>query len=163
VVRVSQLGIAIGALGGMVTLMGLFPGVTGLTPTPGIGIIQIITMLFGFSLLILGALIYVKYAFYANQPSTLMQQIGSRLALTGLVLAAMSGLADLLGFGSHGRGFTEDVLLGPLQAAGIIGGFMMSCIGVLLYAITGRPDAPAADVFDDEGEEYEEDQPQNDT
>jgi hypothetical protein len=157
--RVSQIGIALGALGGMVTLMGLFPGVTGLTPTPGIGIIQIITMLFGFSLLILGALIYVKYAFYAHQPPTLMQQIGSRLALTGLVLASMAGLADLLGFGSHGRGFTEDVLLGPLQAAGIIGSFMMSCIGVLLYAITGRPDAPAAGELEDDGDA--EEQPQD--
>jgi cellobiose-specific phosphotransferase system component IIC len=137
--RVAQLGIVIGALGVMLTLMGLFPGVTGLAPTPGVGIVQIFTILTGFTLLILGALIYVKYAYYANRPPNLAQQIGYRLALTGLVLAALAALADHLGFGSHSREFTVDTFLGPLQAAAMIGSFVLACIGVLIYAITGQP------------------------
>ncbi len=138
--RIAQIGIAIGALGMMITFMGLFPGMTGLDSTPGFGIIQMLTVLAGFTLLMLGAIIYIKYAYYATRRATLAQQIGVRLALTGLVLAAMSGLADLLGYGSHGPGFSAIVIFGRLQAAGFVASFFMSAIGVLVYALAGQPD-----------------------
>lgn len=138
--RIAQLGIAIGALGAVIALMGLFPGVTGLTPTPNIGIIQLIVILMGFSLLLLGALVYVKFTFYGNTPSNLAQQIGTRLALTGLVFAALSGLADVLGFGTHTRVSAADVYIGPLQSIGIIGSFIVSAVGILLYAVAGNPE-----------------------
>lgn len=139
--RVAQFGIALGTLGIMLTLMGLFPGVTGVAPTYGIGIIQIFAILTGFGLLITGGLIYVKFTFYASIPANLAQQIGIRLALTGLVFAGLAGLADVVGFGSHVRGEGVDILLGPLQAAGLIGSFVVSSIGVLIYALTGKPDS----------------------
>ena len=138
--RIAQIGIAIGALGMMISFMGLFPGMTGLDSTPGFGIIQTLTVLVGFTLLMLGAIIYIKYAYYATKTATLAQQIGQRLALTGLVLAAMSGLADLLGYGSHGPGFSAIVIFGRLQAAGFVASFFMSAIGVLIYALAGQPD-----------------------
>ena len=53
--RIAQFGIALGALGTMLTFMGLFPGVTGLPPASGIGIVQSVTILIGFVLLIAGA------------------------------------------------------------------------------------------------------------
>jgi hypothetical protein len=134
-------------LGAMLTLMGLFPGFTGLDPTVGIGIVQIFAMLIGFSLLILGALIYVKFTFYSTSRSNLMQQIGTRLAMTGLVLASMAALADVLGFGSHGvvtnlDGATgnTDIFLGRAQAIGILVNFLIASLGVLIYAISGDPD-----------------------
>lgn len=138
--RIAQVGIALGALGMILTLMGLFPGVTGVTPTPSIGIVQIIAILVGFALLILGALLYVKFTFYTSQPSNLLQQIGTRLALTGLLFAALSGLADILGFGSHTRAAAVDAFIGPLQAVGVIGNFLLSAAGVLLYAMSGTED-----------------------
>lgn len=145
--RVAQIGIALGALGVILGLMGLFPGVTGVTPTPNIGIVQIIALLTGFTLLILGALIYVKFTFYTTTPSNLVQQIGTRLALTGLVFAVMTGLADVLGFGSHFRTVEQDVyLIGPLQAAGVIGSFIVAAVGVLIYALAGDPEPPSDDV-----------------
>ena len=122
----------------MLILMGLFPGITGIRPTTTIGIIQIVTILAGFGLLIIGALIYVKFMFYATQDTNLSQQVGVRLALTGLVFAAICGLADVLGFGSNLRGPDSDFLLGPLQAFGVIGSFLVASIGVILYAITGK-------------------------
>jgi hypothetical protein len=134
--RVAQLGIALGALGAVLVLMGLFPGVTGITPTPNIGIAQIITVLAGFYALILGALMYAKFTFYENIPSTLLQQIGTRLALTGLVFASLSGTADILGFGSHE--LSSEVLLGPLQLFGVLGNFLLSAVGVLIYVMAGR-------------------------
>lgn len=135
--RVAQFGIALGALGIVLTLMGLFPGVTGMEPTRGIGITQISAILIGFLLLILGALIYVKFTFYVFKPANLAQQIGVRLALTGLLFAAMSGYADILGFGSHERTATTDIFLGNLQAIGLIGSFAIASVGVLVYAISG--------------------------
>lgn len=135
--RVEQIGIAIGALGAMLILMALFPRVTSLTPTPGLGVIQIFVFLVGFSWFIFGALFYAKFAFYPRVQSTLLQQIGTRLAFTGLVLAAMAALPDALGFGTHGVGTEQENYFGPLQAAGVLSGFFMSCIGVLVYAVTG--------------------------
>jgi uncharacterized membrane protein len=136
--RVAQFGIALGALGVVLTFMGLFPGVTGLEPASGIGIVQIFTILVGFTLLILGALIYVKFTFYPSQSATLAQQIGVRLALTGLLFAGMAGLSDVLGFGSHPRGPDSEPLFGFLQAFGLIGSFVLASIGVLVYAVAGR-------------------------
>jgi len=152
--RISQIGIALGALGAIIMLMGLFPGVTGVEPTSGVGIVQIFVALAGFTLMIVGALIYVKFAFYFNRKSTLAQMIGTRLALTGILLAGITGLADALGFGSHGSEFTEFEFLGPLQGVGIIGSYLMSCIGVLIYALGGdmggNPVTPA--TTDDESQ-----------
>ncbi|MCA9910750.1 MAG: hypothetical protein KC519_18970, partial [Anaerolineae bacterium] len=100
-IRISQFGVALGALGFIVTLMGLFPGVTGIRPGEGVGAVQFVVIWFGFVGLILGGLIYVKYTYYPQKPSNLGQQIGVRLAWTGLIATGMCGLADFLGFGSH--------------------------------------------------------------
>ena len=139
--RLAQFGIAIAALGMVLTFMGLYPGITGISPTQGIGIVQVFIVLIGFTLLILGALIYVKYTFYAGQPGTLAQQIGVRLALTGLIFSGLVGFADMLDFGSHFRGEGE-TFFGWLQAVGIIAGFVVASVGVLLYALRGDPREP---------------------
>ena len=135
--RIAQFGIALGALGTMLTFMGLFPGVTGLPPASGIGIVQIVTILAGFVLLITGALIYVKFTFYMGKQANLAQQIGVRLALTGLLFAVMMGMADIVGFGSHLRSDQVEPLFGILQAIGIIGSFVIAAVGVLVYAVSG--------------------------
>ena len=134
--RIAQFGIAVGVLGVMLTFMGLFPGVTGIEETGGIGPLQIFTILAGFSLLIAGALIYVKFTFYLGRPANLAQQIGIRLALTGLIFAAMAGLADILGFGSNPPD-TGSICLGPWQAVGMVDSLFIASLGVLIYAVTG--------------------------
>ena len=135
--RFAQVGIALGALGAMICLMGLFPSVTGAEPTVGIGLVQVIMVLFGYSLLILGALTYLKYTFYLDVPATLSQQIGTRLAMTGLLFAALAGLADLLGFGTHISDGAGDIFFGQLQMVGILASFGLSSLGVLVYVLAG--------------------------
>jgi hypothetical protein len=135
--RFAQVGIALGALGVMICFMGLFPGVTGAQVTAGIGLIQVVMVLVGYSLLILGALTYLKYSFYLEVPVTLSQQIGTRLALTGILFAALAGLADILGFGSHVRDDTGDIFFGQLQMIGILASFGISSLGVLIYVLAG--------------------------
>lgn len=139
-VRVAQLGIAVGLLGVVITAIGLFPGLTGLAPTQGIGIVQIFAILTGFTLLIFGALVYVKFTFFPRTHSNLLQQIGTRLAMTGLVLAVLAGLADILGFGSHGNDPETIIFLGPWQAIAILLNFLLSAFGVLIYALAGEPE-----------------------
>ena len=144
--RFAQVGIALGALGVMLCLMGLFPGVTGAVPTVGIGLVQVVMVLIGYGLLILGALTYLKFTFFLDVPSTLVQQIGNRLALTGILFAALAGLADILGFGTHIRDDVADIFFGQLQLIGILTSFALSSVGVLVYVLAGAPLARHAPV-----------------
>lgn len=82
--RVGQLGVVIGLLGLVITLIGLFPGLIAFPPTPGLGVMQILVVNFGFSVLIFGAMIYVKFIFYAESRLTLAQKIGIRLSFNRL-------------------------------------------------------------------------------
>ncbi len=151
--RFGQVGISISALGIVIALMGLFPQLTGFPPTPGIGLVQVLMLLTGQSLLMQGAIIYIKTTFYFGIPITLTQSIGLRLCYTGILFASLAGLADILGFGSHPRSVVSDLYLGELQALGIILSFFVSAFGVLLYALGGRPAAeeppPSSDITPD--------------
>jgi hypothetical protein len=140
--RFAQVGVAIGALGIVLALMGLFPGLTGVQPTPGIGIVQVMMLLTGYGMLLIGGIIYAKSMFYLGQEPTLAQQIGTRLALTGWIFAALSGFADLFNFGSHLRTDTSDIFFGQLQALGLIASFSVAAFGVLLYVLAGEPRLP---------------------
>lgn len=144
---IAQLGIAFSALGIMLSFMGLFPGVTGIDPGRGVGIVQYATIMIGFVLLHFGAVIYVKFTFYDNRPSNFAQQIGIRLTITGLLLGGMAGLADFLGFGSHARTEFTDVVFGPIQAVVVVGSLLIAALGVLVYASTGNPpEDPTSDT-----------------
>jgi len=139
VVKVAQIGIVVAVLGIIISLVGLFPGIIALPLTPGFGVVQILVIVFGFSTLILGALIYAKFKFYAFQEHTLTQQIGIRVAFTGITFAVLAGLADVLGFGSNLRADSGETLLGPLQMVGMIGSFFVAALGVVVYALAGSP------------------------
>lgn len=139
---VAQFGIAIGALGIVLALMGLFPGVTGIRPGIGLGRVQFATILTGFALIDVGALIYIKFILYPGRAANLIQQVGVRLSLTGLIVGGMAGVADFLGFGSHARTPEIDGMFGPLQAIGLVGGLTIAAIGVLIYAAAGSEPEP---------------------
>ena len=144
--RVSQVGIFLGTLGIVLAVTGLFPGIAGMPTTLGIGAVQLVTVLVGLSLLIFGALLYVRSTFYPKGSANFTQQIAVRLSLTALLFASMSAVADILGFGSNVRVlYEEDIFFGPLQAAGLIGGFLVAAAGVLLYALGGPQEPDDAD------------------
>ena len=135
--RYTQTSITIGALGIVITLIGLFPGIIGLETVGGVGVLQVLVILLGFSIIFIGAYLFVKQTFYPGLPTTLAQDIGVRLTLTGLLIAAAAGLADVLGFGSHGAADNTRPLLGRLQAIGFIGGFLIASLGVGLFTLFG--------------------------
>lgn len=134
-VRTAQLGIILIALGIILTLIGLFPGIAGSPPVGDVGQIQITVILAGFCLQIFGAWVYVRFNFYPEGYINLIQQIGIRLTWTGLLFSLLSGFADILGFGSHGS--SEGFFLGRGQAVGLVGGFLFASIGLLIYALGG--------------------------
>jgi amino acid transporter len=138
----AQVGIAISTLGIVLALIGMFPGVTGLDATAGIGVLQIVVILTGFTLLIGGALLYVQSTYYPGVRHNLAQQIAVRLSASGLLFATIAGLGDLLGFGSHPPGPNGGPFLGYLQAAGLIGGFVVASAGVILFALLGPEEKP---------------------
>jgi uncharacterized membrane protein len=138
--QTSYVGVVLGIFGVVLTLIGLFPSLTGAEASEGVGVLQLLVVLTGLSVFILGGFVFVKGTYYADKAQTLAQSIGVRLSLTGLVLASFAGFADLLGFGTHPPGQPVPPLLGPWQATGIIGGFMIASLGVLVYAAFGERD-----------------------
>lgn len=139
----SQLGIMVILLGAVVALTGFFPGVMGLEAARGIGVLQALAILAGFGGLIGGAYIYVKVTYYLNQKNTLAQRIAVRLSLTGLLISAATGLADVLGFGSHPQIATiQRPLVGTYQLVGMFVGFAIASFGVIIYTLMGDHDEP---------------------
>ncbi len=157
--RLPQVGIAISVLGGVITLIGLFPTVTGFDPTAGIGILQTLVILAGFSILITGAFIFVQSAYYPGVKHNLAQQIGLRLSMTGLVFATGAGLADILGYGSHPIGVEgSHPILGQWKAAGMVGGFVIASAGVIIFALMGQPGSPddTSNTANDEPDDHKD-------
>ncbi len=131
--RLSQLGVFCTVLGGVVLFLGLFPSAVDADTTPGIGVTQVITVLAALSLILLGAYVVTYDLFRRGRPPTLVADVGVRLGLTGMVLAAASSMADVMGFGSHSGG--GGPFFGWLQATGMLVGFGVAAVGVVLYGI----------------------------
>ncbi len=143
--KYGEVSIIIGTLGVVIALIGLFPGIVGLEAASGVGVLQVLVILLGFSILFTGAYLFVKTSFYTGLPNSLAQDIGIRLTLTGLLIAGAAGLADVLGFGSHpSTGFNRP-LLGHLQATVFIGGIMLASLGIVIFALFGPPEDNSAD------------------
>ncbi len=136
--KLAQFGIAAALLGLVITFMGLFPGVVGLEQSPGVGVLQIMVILTGISIMMIGAYVFVQANYYPGKKHNLAQQIAIRLSMTGMVLSTASGLVDILGFGSHQPGVTaQRPYLGPIQTIGIIGGFLIASFGVIIFTLMG--------------------------
>jgi len=134
--RLTQLGIFTGVLGAVILFLGLFPNAVGVARALGIGPAQIVAILSGLFLLVLGAYIIVYSIAHRGRPTNLMRDIGVRLGMTGLVFATASTIADILGFGSHtGQG---GLVFGWLQALGMMVGFGIAAAGVLVYGAAAR-------------------------
>jgi len=131
--RLAQFGIFTTVTGGVVLFLGLFPDAVAAEGTPGIGIVQMIAMLSGLVLIIGGAYVAAYAMFHRGAPPSLVRSIGLRMGLTGLVFAAAATLSDAMGYGSHGGG--AGIVFGWLQTAGMLAGFGMAAIGVLVYAL----------------------------
>ena len=130
--RLARLAVAIIVVGFFLFLIGVFPDVIRLGLTPGIGIAQISTFLFGLTVMTLGAYVYAYATRHRAQPRRLREDIGVRLMATGLVIAYATGFADVLGIGSHYG--AERPLFGLFQAAGVALGVFVIVAGIFMYS-----------------------------
>jgi hypothetical protein len=105
----------------------------GLDLTPGFGMVQMFQLLVGLSCLTLAGYLRIHSLRPDDAPRSLQADIGIRLGATGLVFAYVSGLADLIGIGTHVQpGFVRP-FAGPLQLGGFLLGVIMIATGMLLY------------------------------
>ncbi len=105
----------------------------GLDTTPGFGVIQMVSFLGGLTSLTLGALLFVYNRRPKDAPRSLQAEISTRLIATGLVLAYVTGLSDLLGIGTHVDPTFSRPFVGPLQLGGILIGILSILLGLILY------------------------------
>jgi hypothetical protein len=130
----ARAGVTAVVFGFFVFLIGLFPSLINLDITPGIGILQVFIALVGITIMTFGAYLYTYATRHRALPRRLREGIGVRLMLTGLVLAYASGLADVLGIGSHPATPVTRPYVGEWQAGGVALGVMIIVCGVLLYS-----------------------------
>jgi hypothetical protein len=130
--RLARFGVATVVFGFFVFVIGVYPDLIRLDLTPGIGLLQIGTFLFGITVMTLGAYIYAYATRHRALSRSLREDIGLRLMATGLVIAYTTGFADVLGIGSNYG--AERPLLGPVQAAGVALGVLVIVVGIFLYA-----------------------------
>jgi hypothetical protein len=109
-------------------LLGARPSVYGLDRSPVIGFVQIAVFLLGIAIICIGAYI-VMLALWQGSPTSLLFQIGMRFVQTGFVIALFTGLADVLGLGSHPL---PRPFFGPLQSAGVQTGEFVIGVGILM-------------------------------
>ena len=130
--RLARFGVATVVFGFFVFLIGVYPDLIRLGLTPGIGLLQIGTFLFGITVMTFGAYIYAYATRHRALPRSLREDIGLRLMASGLVIAYTTGFADVLGIGSNFG--TERPLLGLFQASGVALGVFVIVVGIFLYA-----------------------------
>lgn len=105
----------------------------GVDVTPGFGVLQMVSLLLGISSLTLALFLWMKARRPADAARSLQADIGWRLAATGLLFVYVTGLADLIGIGTHvGPDFIRP-FFGPLQLAGFALGGIIILAGAFLY------------------------------
>ncbi len=124
-----RVGLVLTLIGLCVFVVGAKPGWFGLNRSSGVGFVKISVFLLGLGILCAGGVISLL-ALWRESQRSILADIGMRLVATGYVIAVFSGLADILGFGSHpapGAPF-----FGPIQAAGVLFGQVVIALGFLM-------------------------------
>lgn len=120
-------------VGNVLVILSLAAEILGLNLTPGFGIVQMVQLLFGLTLLALAGFLHIYSLRAPDTPRSLQADIGIRLAATGLVFAYVAGLSDLMGIGTHVEPNFERPYVGPLQLGGLVLGIISITVGMILY------------------------------
>jgi hypothetical protein len=126
-----NIGIGLTIAGFLVFLLGADPGLVNLNRNPIVGFVQTATFSSGLAILCLGGFIGLKACQRPGHYQTLAQDVGIRLVATGYLIALVSGMADVFGFGT--QAYPALPFFGPWQAAGVIVGEIVIAVGFLLY------------------------------
>jgi len=127
----ANLGLGITIIGFLVFLLGTEPSIVNLDRSPDIGFLQTLTFSLGLALICLGGFISFKVCQRDGSSQSLAQDIGIRLVATGYLIAMISGMADVFGFGT--QAWPSIPFFGPRQATGVVAGEIIIAAGFLLY------------------------------
>jgi hypothetical protein len=126
-------------LGTVLCLVALTAEILGFDLTPGFGMVQMLQLLLGLTLLTGAGYLQMNDLRPRNTPRSLQADIGIRLSATGLVFAFVSGFSDLIGIGTHVEvNNFERPYVGPLQLGGIVVGVLLITTGMILYYTSSR-------------------------
>ena len=126
-------------LGTVLCLVSLTAEILGLDLTPGFGVVQMLQLLVGLTLLTGAGYLHMSELRPRNTPRSLQADIGIRLSATGLVFAFVSGFSDLIGIGTHVEvNSFERPYVGPLQLGGIVLGVLLITTGMILFYTSSR-------------------------
>lgn len=140
-----RLGMILMLVGFIVFLIGAAPDLFGLDRSPVIGFVQIAVFLLGLAIICLGGYVSMN-GLWNNQPKTILADIGIRLVSTGFVIAVVSGMADIFGFGTQLS--PEIPYYGPWQAMGVLFGEAVIILGFIFqipFRLQQESSAPSAE------------------
>jgi hypothetical protein len=132
--RLARFGVALIVAGFFIFVIGIFPDIIRLNITPGFGVLQIITFLFGIGLMTLGGYVYTYATRRRDRERRLRHEVGVRLIATGYVLCIVSAIADVIGIGSHNIPESAPYF-GLWQSGGVLLGVLVIVFGLFLYAM----------------------------
>jgi len=116
-------------VGALIFLIGINPDLIGMNRSLAVGFVQVGVWLTGLAIVLVGA--YGALRVIRNgQPTSLLNDVGLRLAATGYVIAAAASLADFIGIGSH---TIRALVFGKIQTAGLVVGILLILVGLALY------------------------------
>jgi len=122
-------GLGVLFLGFLLFIIGIRPATFGLDRSPVIGFVQIAVFLIGLAVMCGGGYLALN-ALWNGRERSILADIGFRLVSTGYLIAAMSGMADVFGIGSHR--FPKVPYFGAVQAIGVISGQLLIVLGFLM-------------------------------
>ncbi len=135
--RQSIAGMVIAVVGFFVFILGTSPELFGLDRSPPVGFVQITVFLIGLAIICIGGYLTL-ISLWVGQERTLAADIGLRLIATGYVIAVVSGMADVFGFGSQPWPRVPD--FGQWQSRGVLAGEIVIAIGFLLLLPPRSPE-----------------------
>ena len=140
-VRVNiSLGITIA--GFLIFLLGADPDLINMDRSPIVGFVQTATFSLGLALICLGGVISFKVCQRKDRTQSLAQDIGIRLVATGYLVALISGMSDVFGFGTQVLALAA-IFWAQYRPAGVVAGEIIIAVGFLLYMpfFTSRSEA----------------------
>lgn len=136
----QRLGFFLTLVGFLIFVLGAIPSLFGLDRSPVIGFVQIAVFLIGLGIICLGGFVLINSLWNGTQ-KTILADIGLRLVSTGYVVAFVSGMADVFGFGSQ---VSPDIpYYGPWQQTGVLIGQAVIALG-FIFQIPFRPSHQSA-------------------
>lgn len=137
-IRRIRFGIILTLIGVLIFFIGARPELVGMDRSPVIGFIQIGVMLVGLAFICFGGY-WAIASLWHKKTLSIAAEIGMRFISTGYVVAAISGLADIIGLGSHPYAVVVPYF-GYWQARGVQIGEGIIAVGLLLMFPYSRSD-----------------------